>query len=112
MAPSPTGYGGGRGLRQTRNATRNLLTSYAGSAFAKEYQGGQVRTSFPGRDLLGVAKRVTDKPPGSCITCKTPAVGKIFAEQGWDYREEEDGPNSPAMNLGPVGCASCHDPRL
>jgi len=107
MAPSPTGYGGGEPFDRLERYPE-LPYLYAGSAFAKEYKEDRPHV-YSWEDLLA-SKRVTEKTPGSCITCKTPAVGKIFAEQGWDYAKKKM-PEFAAMNLGPVGCGSCHDPE-
>lgn len=76
-------------------------------------------------DVIEVA-RINDDSPGSCMTCKGPAVPHLIDEMGDDYwnanfREEivprmiEMGEGGEADELGEyghlaIGCADCHDP--
>ena len=106
MAASPTGYGGGEPFNRLERYP-DLPYLYAGSGFAKDYKEDRSHV-YAWEDVIST-KRVGEKTPGSCITCKTPAIDRIFAEQGWDYAKKKM-PEYIAMNLGTMDCSSCHDP--
>lgn len=60
-------------------------------------------------DLLST-KRVNEKTPGTCLTCKTPSAPKLIKEMGPKYY------TTPLQTLAknakhPIACADCHDPK-
>ncbi len=106
MKPSPTGYGGSV-LVQKWDMQPELKTNFAGYGFSLDYKEdrGHVYALI---DQLE-SKRVNAQTVGTCITCKTPYIEKLFAEQGWNYTRT---PLLPIIEQAkhPVSCASCHDP--
>jgi len=105
MQPSPTGYGGSTPFART-DLMPELGINFRGSAFAVEYLEDRGH-AYAMQDLV-MSKRVTKKTPGACITCKTSAIGDIFAEKGWAYAR------APLATLNATGhpnmsCANCHD---
>lgn len=107
MKPSPTGYGGGVPYDKLERYPK-LHMLYSGSAFAREYKEDRSHT-FAWEDLVH-SQRVTEKTPGSCITCKTSAIEKIWNEEAWGYATRKM-PEYVAMGLGSIGCINCHDPK-
>ena len=102
---SPTGYGGSA-LFSRADLMPELSVNFKGGAFAVEYQEDRGH-AYAMHDLV-MSKRVGAKTPGACITCKTSAIGDIFAEKGWAYAAE------PLATLNATGhpnmsCANCHD---
>lgn len=105
MLASITGYGGSVPFARA-DLMPELSVNFKGSAFAVEYQEDRGH-AYAMQDLV-MSKRVTAKTPGACITCKTSAIGDIFAEKGWAYA------NEPLSTLNATGhpnmsCANCHD---
>ncbi|OHD26246.1 MAG: hypothetical protein A2Y38_23585 [Spirochaetes bacterium GWB1_59_5] len=105
MLTSPTGYGGSTPFART-DLMPELGINFRGSAFAVEYHEDRGH-AYAMQDLV-MSKRVTKKTPGACITCKTSAIGDIFAEKGWAYA------NEPLEALNAAGhptmsCSNCHD---
>ena len=105
MKESPTGYGGGVPYDKLERYPQ-LKILYAGSGFAKEYNEDRSHT-FAWEDLVR-SKRVTEKTPGSCITCKTSSIETIFAKEGWGYAARKM-PEYTAMGLRTISCTSCHE---
>ncbi len=106
MRPSPTGYGGSVPF-QKWDMQPELKTNFAGYGFSLDYKEdrGHVYALI---DQLE-SKRVNAQTVGTCITCKTPYIEKLFADQGWNYTR------TPLLSLieqakHPVSCANCHDP--
>lgn len=107
MNPSPTGYGGGVPYDKLERYPQ-LKLLYSGSGFAKEYREDRSHT-FAWEDLVH-SMRVTEKTPGSCISCKTSGIEKIFNQEGWGYATRKM-PDYVTMGLGSIGCTNCHDPK-
>lgn len=108
MAPSSGGFGGSIKVQNSERQPE-LLTNFKGMPFSIDYteDRGHVFTLEDMRET----KRVNDKSPGACISCKTPYVEKFFREQGWNYAK------TPLKELmaqtpehGHISCANCHDP--
>lgn len=107
MKPSPTGYGGSV-LVQKWDMQPELKANFAGYGFSLDYK--EDRGHFYALIDQKESKRVNQQTVGTCITCKTPYIEKLFAEQGWNYTK------TPLLTLideskHPVSCASCHDPE-
>ncbi|MDR7866575.1 MAG: ammonia-forming cytochrome c nitrite reductase subunit c552 [Sporomusaceae bacterium] len=107
MKPSPTGYGGSV-LVQKWDMQPELKINFAGYGFSIDYKEdrGHVYALIDQQE----SKRVNAQTVGTCITCKTPYIEKLFAEQGWNYTRT---PLLPLIEQAkhPVSCASCHDPE-
>lgn len=105
MEPSPSTYGGSVHFERSE-LMPELLVNFKGSGFAVEYLEDRGH-AYSMKDLT-LSKRVSAKTPGACISCKSGAIGEIFAQKGWSYAAE---PLQALLTEGhpPINCASCHD---
>jgi nitrite reductase (cytochrome c-552) len=106
MLPSPSGYDGSVPVEKAV-AQPEMGVNYKGSAYAASFR--EKRGHVYSWADISATKRVNDRTPASCITCKTPDIAKLFAAKGWGYASE------PAMAFIKEGhpaidCFSCHDP--
>jgi nitrite reductase (cytochrome c-552) len=106
MEKSPSGYGGSLPLEKSESQPE-MKVNYKGSGFGASYK--TVRGHPYSWEDLSTTARITDKTPGSCITCKTPAVADLYGKNGWNFAQQ------PARSLiaqghPPINCFSCHDP--
>lgn len=81
---------------------------FAGYAFSLEYneERGHVYTV----EDVSKTKRVNDKTPSSCWTCKSPNAAALIKEQGDKFYAVPFKDNKDKMKH-PVACADCHDNR-
>ncbi|MCW5943254.1 MAG: ammonia-forming cytochrome c nitrite reductase subunit c552 [Fimbriimonadaceae bacterium] len=98
---------GGSGHRDYLQADPRLVVMWAGYAFAKDYN--QARGHYHAVEDVTGTKRIDEKTPGTCWTCKSPDVPRLMAKDGVaqfysakfaDYKNEVK---------NPIGCADCHD---
>ncbi len=106
MLPSPSGYDGSVPVEKAI-AQPEMGINYKGSAYAASFK--EKRGHFYSWADISTTKRLNDKTPASCITCKTPDIAKVFGDRGWAYAAE------PAMAYikekhPAIDCFSCHDP--
>lgn len=103
---SKTKYGGS-GFRDYLESTPRLVIMWAGYAFAKEYN--QARGHYYAVEDVTMTKRVNEKTPATCWTCKSPdvprlmdkvGIGEFYASNFHDFKDEVK---------NPIGCADCHD---
>ncbi|MCL4285990.1 MAG: ammonia-forming cytochrome c nitrite reductase subunit c552 [Fimbriimonadaceae bacterium] len=103
---SKTKYGGS-GFRDYLESTPRLVIMWAGYAFAKEYN--QARGHYYAVEDVTMTKRVNEKTPATCWTCKSPdvprlmdkvGIGEFYALNFHDFKDEVK---------NPIGCADCHD---
>ncbi|GMV35588.1 MAG: cytochrome c-552 [Fimbriimonadales bacterium] len=98
---------GGSGFRDYLADNPRLVIMWAGYAFAKDY--AQARGHYHSLNDVLKTKRITDKSPGTCYTCKSPDVPRLMAEMG---PAKFYSGNFLAMRgevKNPIGCADCHD---
>lgn len=105
LEPSPSSYGGSVHFERSE-LMPELLVNFKGSGFGVEYLEDRGH-AYSMKDLT-LSKRVTAKTPGSCINCKSGAIGEIFVQRDWSYAME------PLQTLiveahPPINCANCHD---
>lgn len=106
MVASPSGYGGSL-LKERSLAQPELQTNYKGSAYAVSFR--TIRGHVYSWEDISSTKRVTDKTPASCLTCKTPDVADWYKQGGWDFAKSAA--KSMLAEAHPaIGCFSCHDP--
>ncbi len=105
MHPSPTGYGGSV-PRQRSELIPEIRAVYKGSPFADDYREDRGH-DWSWDDLVG-SGRVTAKTPAACMTCKTPQVATIFAEEGWAYAGKPLSAYTGTAHPS-ISCANCHD---
>jgi nitrite reductase (cytochrome c-552) len=117
--------GGEDSSKFTEDIEPNLPMLFHNLAFAKEYNEPKGHT-YAIEDIFTIA-RITDQSPGSCMTCKSTTVPKLFEEFGEDYwganfnevvrpRMEELADSGQHPDLGEyghvsIGCSDCHDPQ-
>lgn len=98
---------GGSAPRDNLAEHPNLPVMWAGFAFAKQYNAP--RGHFWALDDVNNSKRVTDKSPATCWTCKSPDVPRVMARDGVDkfYASKLTDYKHEVKN--PIGCADCHN---
>ncbi|MCC6484492.1 MAG: ammonia-forming cytochrome c nitrite reductase subunit c552 [Armatimonadetes bacterium] len=103
-----TAYGGS-GHRDYLERDPRLVVMWAGYPFAKDYNAP--RGHFHSLEDVNGTKRINDKTPGTCWTCKSPDVprlmsqigpGKFYAQHFKDLKHEI---------TNTIGCADCHNPK-
>lgn len=107
--PSINGYGGSIKFQHFDKQPENK-TNFKGYGFSIDYTDDRGHT-YALADI-DETKRINDKSPGACITCKTPYLEKIYNEMGWEYASK------PFKEIrdqipedGYLSCATCHDPQ-
>ena len=82
---------------------------FAGYASAKEYQ--QARGHVYAIEDVTKTKRVNDKTPATCWTCKSPDVPRLMATigPGKFYAASFDDLKKEITH--PIGCLDCHEPN-
>jgi nitrite reductase (cytochrome c-552) len=106
MLASPTGHGGSVPAEKAR-AQPEMSVNYKGSAYAVSFK--EKRGHVYSWEDISTTRRLTEKTPASCISCKTPDIAKIFADKGWSYAS--DSAMSYIKEGHPaIDCFSCHDP--
>ncbi|MGA2546978.1 MAG: ammonia-forming cytochrome c nitrite reductase subunit c552 [Rectinemataceae bacterium] len=107
MLPSPSGYDGSAPVEKAI-AQPEMRINYKGSAYAASFR--EKRGHVYSWEDIATTKRLNDKTPASCITCKTPDIAKIFADKGWSYASESAMAYVKERHPA-IDCFSCHDPR-
>ncbi len=105
MAPSPTGYGGSVPFQRV-GLVKELAVNFRGSPFSKDYAEDRGHV-YAWEDLLKT-KRVSDKSPGACLSCKTSSIADIYAKEGWDYAKKPLKEFTSTEHPG-IDCLTCHD---
>jgi nitrite reductase (cytochrome c-552) len=101
-----TTYGGALKFSKLEEDPR-LLTLFAGMAFSKDYteDRGHANSLADVRET----KRVNEKTPGTCYSCKSADNPKLWNEMGMlAYDKMLFSDLSPRIS-NPIGCANCHD---
>ncbi len=106
MAPSPTGYGGSVQFQRVE-LLPEISTNFKGSPFLKDYAEDRGHV-YALEDLLA-SKRIGEKTPGACLSCKTSDIADIFASQGWEYAKKPLAELAKDSHPG-IDCLTCHDP--
>ena len=106
MSATPTEFGGSLKFQHSLRQPE-ILTNFKGNAFSKDYT--EDRGHPYALTDLKESKRVTEKSPGACMTCKTAQIAGIFKEGGWAYAKKPL-PELIARTRHAIGCANCHDP--
>jgi nitrite reductase (cytochrome c-552) len=100
---------GGSGLSDYLKEDPRLVVLFAGFGFGKDYNSP--RGHFHAVEDVTKTKRLSDKTPATCWTCKSPDVPRLMAEKGVSafYSGKFKDLTSDVKN--PIGCADCHDPK-
>ncbi|MCS6908641.1 MAG: ammonia-forming cytochrome c nitrite reductase subunit c552 [Anaerolineales bacterium] len=101
-----TAFGGSEPYSKLESDPR-LVTLFAGMPFSIDYneERGHMNSLTDVRET----KRVNEKTPGTCYSCKTANAPRL-----WDQMGPEEFFKTPFAKLGekidqPVGCANCHE---
>ncbi|MCX8061378.1 MAG: ammonia-forming cytochrome c nitrite reductase subunit c552, partial [Anaerolineales bacterium] len=101
-----TAFGGSEPYSKLESDPR-LVTLFAGMPFSIDYneERGHMNSLIDVRET----KRINEKSPGTCYSCKTANAPSL-----WDEMGEEEFFKTPFVKLGekidqPIGCANCHE---
>ena len=97
----------GSGFRDYLEEHPNLVVMWAGYPFSLEYN--QARGHFHALDDVNNTKRLNDKTPGTCYSCKSPDVPRVMARDGVTKFYGNKFANYIADMKNPIGCADCHE---
>lgn len=100
---------GGAAPRDYLDETPANVILFAGYGFAKEYR--QARGHLYAVDDVTTTKRVNDKTPGTCFTCKSPDVPRLMAKMGPEKFYSTPFASLKAEVTHPIGCLDCHEPN-
>jgi nitrite reductase (cytochrome c-552) len=101
-----TEFGGSVGHSKLEEDPR-LVTLFAGYPFSKDYN--DERGHMWSLEDVEATKRVNEKTPGTCYSCKSSNNPQLWSNMGMaDYDK------TPFSELGqeidqPIGCANCHE---
>lgn len=103
-----TKYGGAT-QRDYLAATPANVILFAGYGFSKEYR--QARGHVHAIEDVTATKRVNDKTPATCWTCKSPDVPRLMHTMGPEkfYAGKFDDLKTEITH--PIGCLDCHEPN-
>lgn len=102
-----TKYGGAFPRDYLEETPANVIL-FAGYAFAKDYL--QARGHVYAVDDVTHTKRVNDKTPATCWTCKSTDVPRLLAEMPPAEFYKQPFAAFKEQITHPIGCLDCHDP--
>jgi nitrite reductase (cytochrome c-552) len=82
---------------------------FAGYGFAKEYN--QARGHVHAVEDVTKTKRISEKTPGTCWTCKSPDVPRLMASMGPEKFYAAKFADLKKEITHPIGCLDCHEPN-
>ncbi len=103
---TPTTFGGSAKTSKLE-ADPRLKTLFAGYSFSKEYN--EDRGHLNALTDVRAIKRIDEKSPGTCYSCKSSNNPRLWDEMGMAEYDK-----TPFSELGkqifePIGCANCHE---
>jgi len=98
---------GGSNMRDYLSEQPLQVVLWAGFAFAKEYN--QARGHYNAVADVTATKRLSDRTPATCWTCKSPDVPRLMAKMGVDQFYASRFADLKGEVKNPIGCADCHD---
>jgi nitrite reductase (cytochrome c-552) len=101
-----TTFGGSEKFSKLEDDPR-LLTLFAGNAFSLEYNEdrGHLNALQDVRDI----KRINEKSPGTCYSCKSADNPRLWSEMGMAEFDKTLFKDLGAQITQPIGCANCHE---
>lgn len=101
-----TAFGGSEPYSKLESDPR-LVTLFAGMPFSIDYN--EERGHMNSLTDVRKTKRINEKSPGTCYSCKTANAPSL-----WDEMGAEEFARTPFVKLGekidqPIGCANCHE---
>jgi nitrite reductase (cytochrome c-552) len=103
-----TKYGGSDPRDYLAETPANVIL-FAGYSFAKEYR--QARGHEHAIDDVTSTKRVNEKTPATCWTCKSPDVPRLMHTMGPEKFYASKFSDLKSEITHPVGCLDCHEPN-
>jgi len=103
-----TKYGGSSQRDYLEQTPANVIL-FSGYAFAKEYR--QARGHVHAIDDVTSTKRLSDKTPATCWTCKSPDVPRLMAAMGPEKFYSGKFSELTKEITHPIGCLDCHEPN-
>ncbi len=103
-----TKYGGALPRDYLAETPANVVL-FAGYGFAKEYR--QARGHVHAIEDVTKTKRVNDKTPATCWTCKSPDVPRLMDSMGIDKFYAANFDSLKPEITHPIGCLDCHEPN-
>lgn len=100
---------GGSNTRDYLAASPHLVVMWAGNAFAKDYM--QARGHQHAVEDVLATKRVNDKNPGTCWSCKSTGVAPTMLRDGVEKFYGNKFSAYKAEMGNSIGCADCHEPK-
>ncbi len=101
-----TAYGGSESYQKLETDPR-LVKLFAGMAFSKDYR--EDRGHMNALTDVRETKRINEKTPGTCYSCKSSNNPKLWAEMGMAvYDAMLFSELTPQIDQ-PIGCANCHE---
>jgi nitrite reductase (cytochrome c-552) len=103
-----TKFGGAEPRDYLQETPANVIL-FAGYGFAKEYR--QARGHAHAIEDVTETKRVNEKTPATCWTCKSPDVPRLMHTLGVEgfYAKKFDALKTEITH--PIGCLDCHEPN-
>lgn len=101
-----TTYGGSEPFSHLEDDPR-LLTLFAGYGFSIEYNDD--RGHMNALEDVEKTKRVNEKTPGTCYSCKSSDNPRLWAEMGMRNFDKEAFARLGEKINNPIGCANCHE---
>jgi nitrite reductase (cytochrome c-552) len=98
---------GGSGFRDYLAEDPRLVVMWAGYPFAKDFN--QARGHHHAVEDVAGTKRIDEKSPATCWTCKSPDVPRLMAKMGPDKFYASKFSDFQKEVVNPIGCADCHD---
>lgn len=103
-----TKYGGAKPRDYLQETPANVIL-FAGYAFAKEYR--QARGHVHAIEDVTSTKRISDKTPATCWTCKSPDVPRLMHKLGPEKFYAGKFADLKTEITHPIGCLDCHEPN-
>jgi nitrite reductase (cytochrome c-552) len=103
-----TKYGGSTKRDYLAQTPANVIL-FAGYSFAKEYT--QARGHVHSIEDVTHTKRISDKTPATCWTCKSPDVPRLMAMMGPEKFYAGKFSDFTKEITHPIGCLDCHEPN-
>jgi len=101
-----TTYGGSDPVQKLEVDPR-LVTLFAGYGFSIDYKEDRGHMNSL-TDVRGT-KRVNEKTPGTCYSCKSSNNPKLWVEMGMAAYDKTPFSELTAKIEEPIGCANCHE---
>ena len=101
-----TVYGGSEPFSRLED-NPNLLILFAGYSFSKEYN--EDRGHMNSVTDVRAIKRVDEKTPGTCYSCKSSNNPQLWKSMGMAEFDKMPFAELGKQITNPIGCANCHD---